>query len=300
MPKPNQNSTVAELKAYIRSKKLNHPLVKLGLKKAELQAGLKKLGHWSEAEKTKKTRKRLSKGQKEFLGGIDDKPKKKAEPKKKESVTYKGKKFEVAPAKKKVEPKKKTPAPDKDLFQKVSGIMAEVGKQNLKTGREIKEIPLTSLTLYDPFRTEHQDEYYFLKLRDKELTSGEFAKWFRGGGTIYKEARVEIKKLFQKIKDDGVKLYFAHSFYRSPWAVARKEKFVDVPKHRRDLDLQIVAIKNGKLVSPPGVREGRKPQPLHPRDFDDADEYSANWSAYFDIKFFKKGDMGYKISSGIV
>ncbi len=122
MAKPNQNSTVGELKAYIRSKKLNHPLVRLGLKKAELQAGLKKLGHWSEAEKTKKTRKRLSKGQKDFLAGIDDKPKKKAapkkkaEPKKKDSVTYKGKKFEVAPAPKKAQPKKKTPAKKQYTF----------------------------------------------------------------------------------------------------------------------------------------------------------------------------------------
>jgi len=103
MPKPNQNSTVGEMKAYIRSKKLNHPLVRLGLKKADLIKGLKKLGHWSEAEKVKKTRKTMSKGQKDFLGGIDDKPapakkKAKAKPAPKTSVTYKGKKFSVAPS----------------------------------------------------------------------------------------------------------------------------------------------------------------------------------------------------------
>ena len=103
MPTPNQNSTVGEMKAYIRSKKLNHPLVRLGLKKADLIKGLKKLGHWSEAEKMKKTRKTLSKGQKDFLGGIDDKPapakkKAKAKPAPKTSVTVKGKKFSIAPS----------------------------------------------------------------------------------------------------------------------------------------------------------------------------------------------------------
>tara|TARA_R110000787_G_scaffold110822_2_gene219654 strand:+ start:173 stop:1243 length:1071 start_codon:yes stop_codon:yes gene_type:complete len=56
MPKPNQNSSVTEMKAYIRSKKINHPDVKLGLKKADMIAGLKKAGHWDEVAKVKKTR----------------------------------------------------------------------------------------------------------------------------------------------------------------------------------------------------------------------------------------------------
>jgi hypothetical protein len=58
MNKPNQNSTITELRAYIKAKKLNHPLIKLGLKKSELQAGLKKIGHWEEKAKIKKTRKK--------------------------------------------------------------------------------------------------------------------------------------------------------------------------------------------------------------------------------------------------
>jgi|TARA_R100000479_G_scaffold65254_1_gene31118 hypothetical protein len=98
MKKPNQNSTVAEMRAYIKAKKLNHPLIKMGLKKSELQSGLKKLGHWEEVQKEKKSRKRLSKGQKDFLAGIDDgkkKKEKKKEEKKKDSVTYKGKKFAI-------------------------------------------------------------------------------------------------------------------------------------------------------------------------------------------------------------
>ena len=66
MPKPNQNSSVKEMRDYIRSKKLNHPLIRLGLKKAQLVSGLKKLGHWDEVGKVKKTRKKLSKDQKDF------------------------------------------------------------------------------------------------------------------------------------------------------------------------------------------------------------------------------------------
>ena len=49
MPKPNSSSTVKELKDYIKSHKLNHPEVKLSMRKSELQAGLKKIGHWSGA-----------------------------------------------------------------------------------------------------------------------------------------------------------------------------------------------------------------------------------------------------------
>ncbi len=46
--KPNQNFTVAQMKTYIREKKLNHPAIKLSMKKADLVKGLKKAGHWKE------------------------------------------------------------------------------------------------------------------------------------------------------------------------------------------------------------------------------------------------------------
>jgi len=120
MPTPIQNSTVGEMKAYIRSKKLNHPLVRLGLKKADLIKGLKKLGHWSEAEKVKKTRapakkkvKTVKPSESKLLqqkgpgsgGKITNKPElntkkitKKQKPAPKTSVTLKQKKFSVAPS----------------------------------------------------------------------------------------------------------------------------------------------------------------------------------------------------------
>jgi hypothetical protein len=98
MPKPNQNSSVKEMKDYIRSKKLNHPLIRLGLKKAELVSGLKKLGHWDEVAKVKKTRVKKAKGSFNVkntspsqVKGSSKKPeKKKAEPKKKgkQNITF--------------------------------------------------------------------------------------------------------------------------------------------------------------------------------------------------------------------
>jgi hypothetical protein len=46
MPKPNAKFTVAQMKAYIRTHKLNIPKVKLGMKRAEMIVALKSLGHW--------------------------------------------------------------------------------------------------------------------------------------------------------------------------------------------------------------------------------------------------------------
>ncbi len=92
-PKPNANSTLAEIKAYIREYKLNKPEIRLGMKKADLIAGLKKHGHWDSRVKGKNTavrsgpnrkgeygppknpvkkKKKLSKGQKDFLSGITE------------------------------------------------------------------------------------------------------------------------------------------------------------------------------------------------------------------------------------
>ena len=58
MPKPNQNFKVAELKDYIRSKKLD---IRLTQKKAELIADLKKTGNWDEGKKKKTKEKSIEK-----------------------------------------------------------------------------------------------------------------------------------------------------------------------------------------------------------------------------------------------
>lgn len=90
MPKPNVNSNLTQIKAYIREHNLNKPEIKLGMRKAELVAGLKKHGHWDSRVKSKKDtnlavrtggapthplpkkkkKKKLSQGQKDFLSGI--------------------------------------------------------------------------------------------------------------------------------------------------------------------------------------------------------------------------------------
>ena len=46
MPRPHDGMTLKQLKDYVRSHKLNHPEVKLSMKKADLIKGLKKHGHW--------------------------------------------------------------------------------------------------------------------------------------------------------------------------------------------------------------------------------------------------------------
>ncbi len=58
MPKPNQNFKVAELKEYIRSKKLN---IRLTQKKAELIADLKRTGNWDDGKKKEKKEKQIEK-----------------------------------------------------------------------------------------------------------------------------------------------------------------------------------------------------------------------------------------------
>ncbi len=55
--KANQNMNVKQLKEVVRFHKLNKPHIKLGMKKADLIAGLKKEGHWIEKAKVKKTTK---------------------------------------------------------------------------------------------------------------------------------------------------------------------------------------------------------------------------------------------------
>lgn len=55
--------TLKELRDYVRTHKLNKPDVRLGMNKPELIAGLKKIRHWEERPKVKKTNTKLqSKG----------------------------------------------------------------------------------------------------------------------------------------------------------------------------------------------------------------------------------------------
>jgi hypothetical protein len=73
------------MKQYIRSAKINHPAVRLGMKKADMIKGLKKAGHWDASVK-----KKLSKDQQSFLSAIQEpsaKKSKKSKKKKKQSLS---------------------------------------------------------------------------------------------------------------------------------------------------------------------------------------------------------------------
>ena len=63
MEKPHVNFTLAEMRDYIRQKKLNVKPITLNLSRAETIATLKKLGHWDDSVKKKK---RLPKDTKQF------------------------------------------------------------------------------------------------------------------------------------------------------------------------------------------------------------------------------------------
>jgi len=124
MPKPNSSMTVAQMKAYIRQHKVNHPEVKLGMKRGDMIAGLKKAGHWDDSQskkqppKTKKTpakKKAVPKGSHRMPDGsiMKDKDHKGPPPKK-------------APAKKKA-PVKKAPAKKKAPVEKMYYIQLDGG-----------------------------------------------------------------------------------------------------------------------------------------------------------------------------
>jgi len=53
--KPNITFNMKQMKDYIRSNKLNHPDVKLSMKRADMIAGLKKAGHWDELKSKPKS-----------------------------------------------------------------------------------------------------------------------------------------------------------------------------------------------------------------------------------------------------
>tara|TARA_R110000737_G_scaffold56663_4_gene81293 strand:+ start:3828 stop:4322 length:495 start_codon:yes stop_codon:yes gene_type:complete len=87
MPKPNHSFSVKEMKDYIRTHKLNKPEIKLSMRRHELIAGLKKIGHWSETSGKRKMittkgrpvnkQKAKPDDMKGFLDGLPE-PKKKA------------------------------------------------------------------------------------------------------------------------------------------------------------------------------------------------------------------------------
>lgn len=90
MPKPtiSKHSTLVEMKAFVRKHKLNHPSVKLGMKKAEMLSALDKLGHINTEPRPKKTKAPPK-------AKTPTPPKAKTPTPKPKSAPKKGKKYEV-------------------------------------------------------------------------------------------------------------------------------------------------------------------------------------------------------------
>jgi len=56
-PSISKHSTLKEMKEFVRKHKLNHPSIKLGMKKAEMLAALDKLGHINKGPREKNDKK---------------------------------------------------------------------------------------------------------------------------------------------------------------------------------------------------------------------------------------------------
>jgi hypothetical protein len=107
--------TVPQLKAYIRTHKLNRPEVRLGMKKADMVAGLKKIGHWDYSKDKDRPK-------------LPPRTVKKKEPAKK-----------VAPKKapvKKVAPKKET---EKEQMKRLMKLARTQAREDLKEEEEAKK-----------------------------------------------------------------------------------------------------------------------------------------------------------------
>ena len=65
-PTISKHSTLTDMKAFIRKHKLNHPTIKLSLKKAEMASVLDKLGHLNSDPKPKKEKAKKEKSKPKF------------------------------------------------------------------------------------------------------------------------------------------------------------------------------------------------------------------------------------------
>ena len=111
--KPNNKSTLKEIKQYIIDNKLNQAPIRLTMNKPELVKKLKELGHYEEDKKE-----------------VKPKPKPKSKPKVKKEVKPKPKS----------KPKAKPKPPSKLDFMDALNVMTEVAKsKSKKTSKDIDE-----------------------------------------------------------------------------------------------------------------------------------------------------------------
>ena len=199
MSKPNENSTLKEIKDYIRANKLNKPDIKLGLKKSELISILKKLGHWdSSVAKQKRTR-----SKKEVQGRVPVPDKAKgAIPQVKKNLTAYGKAADAA-------------EPDtvsKKAVKRDWTIITDncYGVAYMKALNKPYESPFFSMFIYAPDYIkllENFDEYMKIKpVAQKPVNSQD--KF--GGKSKYKKSVAKYPVLLLKGSKGDVELHYAH------------------------------------------------------------------------------------------
>ena len=154
---------------------------------------------------------------------------------------------------------------------------------------------------------------YYVKLRDKPLTEGEFVKWIHAGESIQSENRKKMKELFNEVKSQGFKLYFVletdqkrgeYDLFNHRGQVGNPDiSFNPYINDRDSTALKVVALdKKGKIGNPNIFwNEGKYPRPLDSRDFDKtgiASHYSSGKThlirEHF-AAFFKPTDIGARI-----
>lgn len=161
MRKPRDGDTVKYMRDYIRSKKLNKPEIKLGMKKAELIAGLKKHGHYEGSGKVSKED--FSKARQQLAKAVAKPPTKK--PKKKIVGTQK----KLGTKVKKQAPKK--PAPKKPAPKKKQAGGNTVAGQLLDLPSDISQMINNQVLIkkatrnYDTFLSIMEDNEDFIEER---------------------------------------------------------------------------------------------------------------------------------------
>jgi len=147
---------------------------------------------------------------------------------------------------------------------------------------------------------------YYVKLRDKPLTEGEFVKWIHAGQSIQSENRKKMKELFNEVKSQGFKLYFVLETDQEVMFdsnVGNPEiDFSAYQYNEPAQELKVVALdKKGKIGNPYMFwNRGTYSRPLDSRDFDQtgiASTYMGQkilMNEHF-FSFFKPTDIGARI-----
>jgi len=223
--KLNDNSTLKEIREYIRVNKLNKPELRLGMKKSELISILKKLGHWdSSVKKTKRTKKLVRQS---TVVKVPDKAKGSI-PQVKKNLTLYGKAAEAA-------------EPDtvsKKAVKRDWTIISDncFGVAYMKALNKPYESPFFSMFIYAPdyiTLLENFDEYMKIKpVAQKPVNSQD--KF--GGKSKYRKVISQYPVLLLKGSKGDVELHYAHEKQSAEKAI---EKWVSrskrMSKNKKDM-----------------------------------------------------------------